>query len=416
MNLKERLALIKNEKTKLKPSAPRKRFIPEGWQEIAPLVWAREVSRPFRQVPEMLSPSIMTLPVPAYDEAMHVEPDSVPAGHITFFDLETTGLSGGAGTIAFLCTTATFEGSSLCLEQIYLEDYPGEPDFLKKVIENLSAAKWIASYNGAAFDIPLLQVRCVLNRMAMPLLRHIDLLHDCRRFWGRSVESCALQSMEAFLLGKEREYDIPGAFVPKVWLDLVKSELPSEEQKALMALVWKHNLEDVVSLAELFLLAEMAYRDPVSGVVRYAIDPAAIASRLLKIGRTEEARQLLLMVRDQNSALDCQGEKRMRALRVLASLARREKNCQLFAEAVLAMDNSACGCIAKAKLFEHVYKDPQAALEWAKSAREIQASQKELSKELREGQEPRQLPYLTIESLQHRIARLERKVAKQKGL
>jgi len=118
------------------------------------------------------------------------------------------------------------------------------------------------------------------------------------------------------------------------------------------------------------------------------------------------------MVRDQNSALDCQGEKRMRALRVLASLARREKNRQLFAETILAMDNSAYGCVAKAKLFEHVYKDPLAALEWAKSAREILAGQKELW----EGQEPRQLPYLTIGSLQHRIARLERKVAKQKGL
>jgi hypothetical protein len=401
MNLKERLALIKSEKNKLKPPSPRKRFVPEGWQEIAPLVWARDISWPFRQVPETLSPSIMRPFVPLCDGTLPAETGSVSAGHIAFFDLETTGLSGGAGTIAFLCTTASFEGSSLFLKQLYLEDYPGEPDFLKKVIENLSSAQWIASYNGTAFDMPLLHVRCVLNRITMPPLRHIDLLHDCRRFWGRSVESCALQSMEAFLLGKERESDIPGALVPRVWLDLVKSELPSEEQKHLMALVWKHNLEDVVSLAELFLLVEMAYRDPLSGVARYAIDPAAIAARLLKAGRAEEARELLLSVRDKNSAPGCKGENRMRALRVLASLARREKNRQLFAETILAMDNSAYGCVAKAKLFEHVYKDPQTALEWAKRARE---------------EEPRTLPYLTIESLQHRIARLERKVARQKNL
>ena len=43
MNLKERLALIKSEKTKKNTSASRERNMPENWHNILPYVWTREI-------------------------------------------------------------------------------------------------------------------------------------------------------------------------------------------------------------------------------------------------------------------------------------------------------------------------------------------------------------------------------------
>ncbi len=337
-----------------------------------------------------------------------------PAGRIVFFDLETTGLSGGTGTIAFLSTVGHFEGADLVLRQTFLGDYPGERDFLASVISHLSEADWIVTYNGAAFDMPLLQTRCVLNRIVMPPVRHIDVLHDCRCFWGRNVVSCSLASMEALVLKKERDEDIPAALVPKVWLDYVKTEVPREDQRALLSLVWQHNVQDVVSLARLFVLIESAYRAPDSAVVQYAIDPAGLARRLLKTGRVEEAKRILLMVRDRAALFELTESSRMRALRYLASIAWKERNRDLYVNTILAMDGrSLFGCVAKAKLYEHFLKDEEEALRWAKRARDIA-----LAEGMEEESEQAGLrsSALTIEAIDHRIARLARKIVKMNSL
>ncbi len=346
--------------------------------------------------------------------AKSVYPPPVPAERIVFFDLETTGLSGGAGTIAFLSTVGHFEGAGLVLRQTFLSDYPGEREFLASVISRLGEAEWVVTYNGAAFDMPLLQTRCVLNRIAMPPVRHIDVLHDCRRFWGRKALSCSLTSMEALVLKKERDEDIPAALVPRVWLDYVKTEAPREDQSALLSLVWQHNVQDVVSLARLFVLIESAYRAPDSAVVQYAIDPAGLARRLLKTGRMEEAKRILLMVRDRAALFELTESSRMRALRHLASIAWKERNRNLYVNTILAMDGkSLFGCVAKAKLYEHFLKDEEEALGWAKRARDIA---------LAEGMEEESAEVgmkgsaLTLEAIDHRIARLARKIAKMNSL
>lgn len=413
VNLKDRLALIKSDREKNHQMPHGKRSMPEGWTEISPFVWMREVDRPFIEVPLFFSPHLMRATVPRGDqdngEFQSVQVSPIPADRIAFFDLETTGLSGGSGTIAFLSTVAHFEGTDLVLRQTFLEDYPGEHDFLVAVISQLANVDWIASYNGATFDVPLLQARCVLNRIAMPLVRHIDVLHDCRRFWGRMVLSCSLTSMEALVLKKERESDIPGALVPRVWLDYVKADVPREDQQALISLVWQHNVQDVASLAELFLVVESAYRRPSNAVVRYAIDPSGLARNLLKMGRSGEAKSILLMVRDQAETFELACGARMRAMRHLASIAWKERNRTLYVETVLAMDDeSLYGCVAKAKLCEHFFKDEKSALAWAQKARDIAGKGSQADRRNTQG--------LDLESLDHRIARLERKIAKKNSL
>lgn len=419
MNLKERLALIKSEKTKKNTSASRERNMPENWHNILPYVWTREI-----QGPIFIVPSFFYLSIPRSLHSSEIEEsiDSqapafrIAADKIVFFDLETTGLSGGAGTIAFLSTTARFEGRNLILNQVFLEDYPGERDFLSVVISQLSAGDCIASYNGAAFDIPLLQSRCILNGIIMPARLHIDVLQDCRRFWGKILDSCSLSSMERFILKITREFDIPGAAIPKVWLDYVKSDSLNENQKALMEMVWQHNIMDVVSLAKLFFHTESAYRDPYRAVIEDAVDPLGLVHRLCKLGRLEDAKSLLYMIYKNHEDNDLSTEIMRRVHQYLAKLARKDKDWELFSEIVLSMDEEFLyGCVAKAKLFEHRFKDDDTALIWARKAHDL-ACNFGYSGAIERKDKDMAAQLSVIASIDHRIARLERKIAKRKGI
>jgi len=387
--------------------------MPEGWTETAPFVWMREIDRPCIGAPVVFLPQLMR---PIHEDGRRDQDDicphartlpAIPAERIVFFDLETTGLSGGAGTIAFLSTVGHFEGADLVLRQTFLCDYPGEREFLALVVSQIAKADWVVSYNGATFDLPLLQTRCVLNRIAMPLVRHIDILHDCRRFWGTKVPSCSLTSMEALLLKKERDEDIPASLVPRVWLDYVKTEMPRDELTALLSLVWQHNVQDVVSLAQLFVLIESIYRAPESVLFQYSIDPVGLARRLSKTGRVEEAKRILLMVRDTPRLFELTDAARMRALRHLASIAWKERNRELYVKTILAMDGeSLFGCVAKAKLYEHFLRDESQALEWARRARDIALAERECAPVPASS-----LSALSLKAIDHRIARLIRKIA-----
>ncbi|MCX8012874.1 MAG: ribonuclease H-like domain-containing protein [Rectinema sp.] len=406
MNLKERLALLKTARevthTREKEDNPQRpgtiqrtrgnaRVLRSaGWDEIAPLVWRREIERrlPFlgramqRAIPEM-SPG---------------EP-----GDTVYFDLETTGLSGGTGTIPFLCASGKVVGSVLVLRQVYLEDYPGEPDFLNAVIDDLSRAGSIVSYNGACFDVPLLQTRCILNHTSLPLFTHHDLLRDCRRLWRRTLESCSLQYLESMLLDKVRENDIPGFLVPRVWLEAVRATHLSEAQEELIARVWYHNGEDVVSLAGLHRVIIQAYREPEWAVEELRADPSALCRILAREGREREARDVLIRVRDGEIGSWLDATARMRALRHLAAWAWRTRDRDLLGATVCAMDESPDGCIARAKYYEHQACDFHEALYWAEKARD------ELNTQSGEGHRRDLEP----EALEHRIIRLQKKIARQ---
>lgn len=411
MKLKDRLALIKRDTPKEERVPRVRKHLPDEWGEIAPFVWTREIDRPFRELPSFFYPDLMRASGKREDGGVPFfqEKDVVPVAsdRIAFFDLETTGLSGGAGVIAFLATVAHFEGADLVLRQTFLSDYPGERDFLSVVTSELAEAEWIASYNGATFDLPLLQTRCVLNRITMPLVRHIDVLHDCRRFWGGQTDSCSLSSMETLILKKERDSDIPGALVPAVWLAYVKAEHLREEQEALLSLVWRHNVQDVASLAALFVIVESVYREPGNALALYTVDPAHLARRLMNMGRTEEAKKLLCMVRDTIDTFDLTDDSRLRALRCLASIGWKERDRRLYAKAILAMDDgSVYGCVAKAKLYEHFYKDERAALVWALRARELAHAESVVES---------RAPGLRNEDIDHRIERIQRKLERKDG-
>ena len=53
---------------------------------------------------------------------------------LLFFDLETTGLSGGAGNLCFLIGIGRLLEDLLEIQQVFLSDFPGEPEFLNHIL------------------------------------------------------------------------------------------------------------------------------------------------------------------------------------------------------------------------------------------------------------------------------------------
>ncbi len=96
---------------------------------------------------------------------------------LLFLDTETTGLAGGAGTLAFLVGVGTFTAEGFRLRQYFLRDPAEEAAMLHALLEDLEAATGLVTFNGQAFDLPLLESRYIVglrqrrNLMAAPAPR-----------------------------------------------------------------------------------------------------------------------------------------------------------------------------------------------------------------------------------------------------
>lgn len=165
-----------------------------------------------------------------------------------FFDTETTGLAGGTGTVAFLIGLGWFEGDSFITRQLFARDYAEERATLLSFQELLRGKQFLVSFNGKAFDANLLAARFIMNRLPDPLavLPHLDLLHPARRLLGHRLSDRRLGTLEAAVLGFEREGDIPGSEIPQRYFDWLR-----RRDGRLMAGVFEHNRLDILSLAAL---------------------------------------------------------------------------------------------------------------------------------------------------------------------
>ncbi len=164
-----------------------------------------------------------------------------------FFDLETTGLSGGAGTQAFLVGCAWFDDEdALRTRQYLLARYSDERAMLAAVAEDLGRAGALVSFNGKSFDVPVLETRFLFHRLDWTLSgrAHLDVLHPARRFWKE--DDCSLVVLEQQVLGAWRDGDISGYDVPARFFQFVRSG----DARPLVAIL-QHNRLDLVSLAGL---------------------------------------------------------------------------------------------------------------------------------------------------------------------
>ncbi|OHD10543.1 MAG: hypothetical protein A2Z96_01870 [Spirochaetes bacterium GWB1_48_6] len=204
----------------------------------------------------------------------------VSLGNIVFFDLETTGLSGGAGTVAFLAAFGNFRhDGTLSVRQYFIDDYPSELDFLQSLAVEFTKAAAVVTYNGSSFDMPLYSVRRTMNELGPPApVLHIDALHAARRLWRRTIGNCALGNLEAEILGIRRGDDLPGSEVPEVWFEYLKFGRTKRLER-----VFLHNELDVRSLAALFLLIHNTANGSMSAL---KCDPVGLAELQSRIDET----------------------------------------------------------------------------------------------------------------------------------
>ena len=196
-----------------------------------------------------------------------------------FLDTETTGLSGGAGTVAFLVGLGAFEGGRFVVRQYLMRDYPEEPAMLAAVADALRGAAVLVTYNGKTFDVPLLRDRFIMHRRRWPLeaAPHVDLLHTVRRLWRPRLGGASLALAEAELFGVARVDDLPGSLIPGQYFRAVR-----EQNLELLEPVLEHNRLDILSLAALALRVSAVGLDPLGA-------PGVQVEDLVHVGRTLEA-------------------------------------------------------------------------------------------------------------------------------
>jgi len=165
-----------------------------------------------------------------------------------FLDTETTGLSGGTGTLAFLIGLGWFEEGAFHIRQIFARDFSEERAALFYLAQIAAQKNFLVTFNGKAFDVNLLNARFILNRLKsdMASLPHLDLLHPSRRILGHRLENSRLGTLETEVLGVFREGDIPGWEIPQRYFDWLKNR-----DGRLLEAIFEHNKLDVISMATL---------------------------------------------------------------------------------------------------------------------------------------------------------------------
>lgn len=178
--------------------------------------------------------------------------DISPKG-LLFFDTETTGLSGGTGTIPFMLGFGFFGEEHFHVKIFILNDLNRENEFLDAVDRFLAQNSFTATvtYNGKAFDFPLMETRYILQRKRFPLLRlpHLDFLFSARTLWKHTYPSRKLGYLGEILLGLSREDDIDGQQIPMLYFNYLR-----RRSYSMISKVVEHNGLDLVGLAGLLLL------------------------------------------------------------------------------------------------------------------------------------------------------------------
>jgi hypothetical protein len=310
-----------------------------------------------------------------------------------FFDLETTGLAGGAGTFAFLVGCAGFVNGAFRTRQCFLTDYGAERPLLAAVAECMAEADLLVSFNGRTFDAPLLETRYLFHRTSMPFshLPHLDMLHTARRLWSGDA-GCSLRFLEGALAGVRRPGDVPSAEIPARYVHYVRTG-----EVTPLVPVFEHNRLDLLSLAVLTAMAV--------DLVKQGASAARNAPECLGLGRLYEragleTKALSCYLRAASSEAGGGQEVRAEALRRLAHrmrCARRHDEAASIWNDVLSLA-AADGVLAReaaralAVHHEHRSKDLHAARRFA--ARAAHAATTEAHRT----------------SARHRLARLDRKL------
>jgi len=343
---------------------------------------------------------------------LHVEADEafdVLAGHdisrvrprrVLYVDLETTSLSGGAGTVPFLVGCAWADSAGVHVRQFFLPSFSAERALLSAVADLVSETDCLVTYNGRTFDVPVIEVRGAFHRMEVPLcdLPHLDLLPAARRLWRTASlagdQSCRLIALEQALVGLAREGDVPGWEIPGRYFAFIRCG----DARGLAA-VFHHNRFDLLTLAALTARAQY--------LVQHGVEaPASAGERLglarlyQRVGRLADAETCYRAAAEDPAAERWLRAAAWRGVAVLARRARRYAQAAVAWEQVVALEPRETVSAREARealaiYHEHRARDLEQARRHARVALTMTASEKQRA------------------GVEYRLARLEKKIARR---
>jgi uncharacterized protein YprB with RNaseH-like and TPR domain len=169
-----------------------------------------------------------------------------------FLDTETTGLSGGAGTMAFLVGCAFLEGNAFVARLFFIPDFPAEKSVMAELSLLFERFPCLVTFNGKTFDVPLLQSRFRMHRKKLEpsAWYQVDLLHISRTLWKKRLGRCPLSEIERSVLGVRRHHDVPSSQIPGVYFDYLRGR-----NLARLRPVFDHNAWDLLTSARLLIEA-----------------------------------------------------------------------------------------------------------------------------------------------------------------
>jgi uncharacterized protein YprB with RNaseH-like and TPR domain len=292
--------------------------------------------------------------------------EDLPLSKFAFLDTETTGLAGGTGTYPFLVGVGRFIDDRFVLKQFFLRDPAEESAQLEGLADFLAPAGALVTFNGKAFDAPLLTTRYGLNHIPVPFKGycHIDLLPLARRLWRDRLESRRLKYLEEHVLGLERTMEeVEGYEIP--WL--YKDYLRTRDAHPLEG-VFYHNAMDVVAMAALLNHMNEMITHPYEGPVEHGLDFIALGKLFEDLGLWDEAARLF----ERGLQCDITESDFTTAVRRLSILQKRRGD---FEQAVRLWEKAAeeghiYAHIEMAKYYEHKRRDIKSAIQWTRSALE----------------------------------------------
>lgn len=319
---------------------------------------------------------------------------TVPLSRALFLDTETTGLSGGTGTMAFLVGLGFFEEDRFVVLQAFLRDPGDEPAMIGFLAEFLPQFRWLVTFNGRGFDIPILQNRFVLARRPFPLdgVPHLDLLAPARRLWRERLVSCALTALEREVLGVVRDQaDIPSGVIPLVYRDYLRTGDAREIPRILY-----HNRIDIMSMPVLAAHLGRVFVNPEEAGLS-GEELGALARWYRDAGLDAEV--LLRAALRRTRA----GVQRVRWLNELALTVKRRgewgRSVEWWQQLALEARDRVEPAVELAKVYEWRLDRPALALGWAREA--LRRAEKLPPGPHREQE---------IAEIHHRICRLERRM------
>lgn len=333
----------------------------------------------------------------------------IPPQELAFLDTETTGLAGGTGTYAFVIGVARIVNDELHMHQFFMRDPAEEPAQLAAFESFIAPCQAIVTYNGKAFDAPLLATRFITHGLRAPFLdmAHIDLLHLARRLWRDRLPSRTLGNLEVQILGALRtEEDIPGWMIPSIYFNFIHTGDTSQLKDILY-----HNRMDVLSLVALLDHVGWLLADPLQFGGQYGIDLIALGKLFEDLGDLETATQLYIHGLEHEDARNdlLPVDSLLQALGRLAAIHKRQANLEA---AIQVWEQAARYAhieahIELAKTYEHHLKDYTQAIYWTETAISLIETSSTIN-----GQNPYLNAYQKrqwLVELHHRLERLQQK-------